>query len=891
MRKLIPVAVLLMVGGIALVWLRPSEQDASSAQSPGASSATTPQQAQASAPTKRAGKVLQPQSPEDVGAKGTSDPGSTPALALAPSKEDGVLEVEVLAGQRPVPGASVRLYWRGPVDPNLNEVSWRLASTAATDAQGKAQLASRPGSYLLAVRAQGYAPLRRDLARPFGEARTVLRLTLEAGHSLTGRTVEQGSKEPLPLVELVLTAHGRQLEVWQRPAAPAEERVYASSDARGNFRVEGLAPGTYALAARAPGHARATLRSVKVPAAGPLMVELQAASVIEGFVVDAQGNPAANAEVQVSGHAPEVTTTGAGGGFSVEVEAGSYTVSARRGGEAGSLGKPVIVGPGKTVRDVRIRLGQGSALEGRVVARATGTPIAGASVDVSPYGINGDAGRAVTDGAGHFAVEGLPPGSYDLAVAAPGFSSLFRPALTVAAGERFPLELQLVGTGAVEGRVRDSAGQPVDGAQIMGGERWAGALSSVPAEARTDAGGRYRLVDLAIGPQTLRARREGATLGVAQPVSIQEGVTAQVDFTLPETGTLEGVIRAASGPLPSERLTVLATPPRDRNFMNTDFRPIEVDASGSFRMILPPGTYELRAAAGRLNMGMRELKRVEVEAGKTVRTELILPDDRGADILQGVVLEPDGTPCSGAGVSVSSDSAQRPRGMASTDEQGRFSVSMPPEANAGQQRLNLTAFKGGRIGVVQGVRPGERELTVKLQPSASARGRVVRAGGSAPVKGFTLWVTTQDWGTSREFPGDRFELSDILAAPVKLRVLTSDGAGGEALVSPSAGAVSEVELAVKGLAGVRGRVVDAATKEPVAGAIVLIEEERSPGPPEGTTPDGRFALEAVFPGARTLVIIGGQSRGFERKPVTLVEGQTLDVGDILLGPPPTPPAQ
>jgi hypothetical protein len=43
-----------------------------------------------------------------------------------------------------MPGASVRLYWRGPRDPNLNEVSWRLASQGTTDDQGRARLASLP---------------------------------------------------------------------------------------------------------------------------------------------------------------------------------------------------------------------------------------------------------------------------------------------------------------------------------------------------------------------------------------------------------------------------------------------------------------------------------------------------------------------------------------------------------------------------------------------------------------------------------------------------------------------------------------------------------------------------------------------------------------------------
>ncbi len=96
-----------------------------------------------------------------------------------------------------------------------------------------------------------YAPLLRDVVRPYGEARTQLRLSLEAGQSLTGRTVVRGTNEPLPLVELALTAHGRKLEPWQSAEAPAEERVYASSDERGNFRVEGLAPGQ--LPAGGPG--------------------------------------------------------------------------------------------------------------------------------------------------------------------------------------------------------------------------------------------------------------------------------------------------------------------------------------------------------------------------------------------------------------------------------------------------------------------------------------------------------------------------------------------------------------------------------------------------------------------------------------------------------------
>ncbi len=122
------------------------------------------------------------------------------------------------------------------------------------------------------------------------------------------------------------------------------------------------------------------------------------------------------------------------------------------------------------------------------------------------------------------------------------------------------------------------------------------------------------------------------------------------------------------------------------------------------------------------------------------------------------------------------------------------------------------------------------------------------------------------------------------AEPVRLVVRTVDGAGGEAQVSPSSGAFTEVDVTVRATAGVRGRVVDAATKAPVAEALVFLEGERPSVPDDGTAADGRFVLEGVTAGQRTLIIAAGPLRATERRPVTLEEGQVLDLGDIALGP-------
>lgn len=898
MRKLIIAAAILVAGGLALFFFLDSE---TSEDTPVASPADSERpSSQPAATAKRAGTVLQPETPEDVGAKGTASAGSTPSLAQAPSEEDGVLEVEVLAGDRPVPGASARLYWRGARDPRLGEVSWRLASSGSTDAQGHVKLASRPGGYMLAVRAQGSALLLRDVVRPYGEALTHLRVTLEAPQTLTGRTVEQGTQEPLPLVELVLTVQGPSLAPWQRVEAPAEERVYASSDERGQFRVDGLAPGTYLLEARAPGHARTVQRNVRVPASGPLTVALQAAGVIEGFVVDAQGQPAADAEVQAGGRSPQTVTTGQGGGFSLEVEPGTHLLSARRGEEAGSLEKPLTVKAGQTVRDVRLRLGKGSVLEGRVVARATGAPIVGANLSVSPTGGAGDSGQAVTDNTGHFSVGGLAPGSYDLGVSAPGFSSLSRRGLTVTTGERFPLELSLTGTGVVEGRVKDSAGQPVVGARVEGGSRWGGSLGNTMAESRTDAEGHYRLEGLAAETVEITARREGEALGTSQQVEVREGGTSQLDFTLQDTGTVEGVVRAARGALPSEPMIVMASR-RGGMFFSLNGSGIgraEVDAAGSFRMTLPPGRYNLQPQlTARRSFMSTSGSQVQVEAGKTVRAELTWQDNEATgEGVRGVVLEPEGAPSPGAFVTVASEGGMPGiRMMVPTDDEGRFFVSMPSMGTAGApQRLHVSARNGGRAGEALGVKLGEQEVVVKLRSGGAVRGRVVRSSGAA-VQGFTLTVQPQGsermgWGTRTwEFPGDRFELRDVPAESLKLLARTADGAGGESLASPTAGAVAEVEITLRPTGTIRGRVVLEATKEPVGGALIFLEGERRPGADVPTSSDGRFTLEGVSAGEHELLIVPGGMRTPERKKVTLSEGQVLDLGDVVLSPPRTPP--
>ncbi|OJH34323.1 carboxypeptidase-like regulatory domain-containing protein [Cystobacter ferrugineus] len=881
MRRRLIVAALLLVGALlAILW---------------AGLSARPEAQEASAPLSSSDERQAEPRPDDSRERAGGATDTTPPLDASASEVEGVLEVEVLAAERPLPGASVRLYWRERRDPNLGEIIWRPAGTGSTDARGQARLASGPGSYLVAVHANGHAPRLLSVVRPHGEARTSVRLVLEPGQSLVGQTVVKGTKEPLPLVQLILAATPSDPLPGLPPELPPEERVYATSDERGRFRVEGLAAGDYLLEAQAPGHARLRLEPVKLPAKEPLEVALSVAGVIEGFVVDSRGAPAEGAEVRVSGKSPQSVITGPGGGFSVELEAGTYGVSARLGEQAGALEGPLTLSAGRTIRGLRLQLGPEAVLEGRVLEHGSGAPVVGARVDVSPYEQNGDTGRESTDGTGHFRVGGLAPGSYDVVVTAPGFTPVLRRGLTVTPRERFSVDLVLTRLGVVEGWVRDVAGQPVAGARVIAPNRGPGELESTPLESRTDATGHYRLEGLNAGHQSLTARREEATQGITHWVDIPEEGTARLDFTLEGTGIVEGVVRAARGALPSEPLEVIAARNEKSPFGAQDFQQARVGAKGEFRMVLPAGGYVLLLSAGD---STSQRTHVQVEEGQTARVELTWEESASTSFVEGVVLEPDGAPSPRATVVLGLEPQKSGILQAKyTDDEGRFSFGLDSDLEPGMGPLKLTALNGGRSGRVSGVKPGERSLVIRLRSAASLRGRVTRAG--EPVRGFALGIEPEGekWLTQGkgpwEFPGERFELHDVLAEPLRLMVKTPDGTRGQAEVTPRPGETAEVEIRLRGTASVQGRVVDAATGGPLSDVVVFIENDPSSAHMRESLDQGRFSINGLNPGEYVLNIIAKHTSGRLSRPVRLAEGEVLDLGDLSLGgtgsEPPHPP--
>lgn len=196
------------------------------------------------------------------------------------SEADGLLELHVMAGGRPVPRAQVRLYRREGHSRETGKLNWRIAASGATGNDGQLLMPARAGSYLLVARANGFSPARLNLMHPLGGPRTSAILHMGEPSTFWGTTVLQGSGRALPGAELTFTPGVSPWEQSVHADAPAEERVTVTSDASGRFRVEGLAPGLYLVEGLAPGSTTPVEWSIWLPSQEPRVLALTAPGAV-----------------------------------------------------------------------------------------------------------------------------------------------------------------------------------------------------------------------------------------------------------------------------------------------------------------------------------------------------------------------------------------------------------------------------------------------------------------------------------------------------------------------------------------------------------------------------------------------------------------------------------
>lgn len=658
---------------------------------------------------------------------------------------------------------------------------------------------------------------------------------------------------------------------------------------------------------------------------------------VPGIVVDETGRPVPGAVVRAIRGRPasvrmdflrvirelprpypavESAVAGPDGRFALrKLVPGTYDVEAAAKGFRTTLAKDQIVTPEASGRELRIVLGAGHVLKGRVVRKSEG-PVAGLHVvcgvqpdDEREMFNTFEKGLAVTGEEGEFSIEGLGPGVHFVAVECD--NEPYHLGLNVNIPHEGILEIVLEGDASLEGRVTDPEKGPVAGAQIYIVDFRGGAPSV--GFALTDAEGRYAVRSLKSGPvQLFMVQAEGygvypedfmGTLQRGNSDLVLQPGRNERDVSLGRGGTVRGIVKeqGTDNPVEGVRISLASAAA-----LFGGQRSGTTDAEGKFEITSVPlgGSVLVASRVGwvqpgltpqtmaMLAMGMMGKPRPDSgkglsisisEAGEVVERTLELA--RGS-VIRGTVLSPAGEAVPGARVSV--EFATTPGGMmrqvASFLPLGEPRLSGPggvfeiPSPASGQ-KLVITAraqgYLDGRSEEIQtkGGEPFEGAV-VKLREGAVLEGKVTGPGGKPVAGALVRYIPASegdDWGRRWRLENARPSQTDDAGAfrvanvePGKLVVQFTHPAFVSASregVEAAEGKTVEVSAELGAALTLSGKVLGPDGK-PWVGARVEVEFEGDL--PEGADPlfsppgriasasDGTFTQGGLLPGKYSL---------------------------------------
>jgi protocatechuate 3,4-dioxygenase beta subunit len=790
-------------------------------------------------------------------------------LRLAPA---GSLEVELLeADGRPAAGVLVRV-GEGDWPAGLSDDRGRLALPRAaggalrltlTTAKGMEQTGELSSEEM----AQGGSPVRLSLSPPI---------------LLTGRVLRLPDGRPIPGAL-----------VWPRDDPAGAVRT----GSRGGYAVINNHEGPGAILAAAPGYLQNGI-GFETPAdqrgAGELAaLQLQPTGLVEGRVVDEEGNPVQNAQVratleQQTSQPPPLegwqaeARTSADGRFRFRrlLPSEGYHLTATKSGYA-TASQTVQSVQGRSALPAELVLVKGRRVLGRVVEEA-GRPVAGARIVFKK-------GEPVfTGGSGEFTIPDPSTGVHDLRVYRPGFAPLILPSVEVAEKDlRIDLgTLTLRKAIVLDGRVIDPEGKPVAGAKIVAGTLFRHMTDRLftheemkgmaePGAAVTDAEGRFRIGEILPGERfNLYVKRSGyvgATLG---------GIRATGDRPLevvlrPEATVAGRVLDEAGEPVPNATVRLL---PEVRRIGFEDFQgTTSTGPDGRFLLReLDAGPVRLVAAAkGRgtaeldLTLGAgQELKDLAV----TLRTE--------GPTLEGRVFDGRGLPLAGASVSVLPVLPLPEGGSATTDENGSFRIE---GLLLGEAKVFVSRPQDFRhVHRQVRIQPGRNEVELTFPPGHVVSGRVVDGEG-APVADIFVRIESVDTvtetcqGTSAA--DGSFTLCELPDGSYRIHAWNQERGGTAWLPLKVAGKpVTDVELRIRSLGRIIGQIRGFAPDQ-----LLALQVGASNGSDHRTgriNHAGRYEISALLPGRWEVFAWHGNTARTAFGSVTLEPGAGEAVLDL-----------
>ncbi len=415
-----------------------------------------------------------------------------------------------------------------------------------------------------------------------------------------------------------------------------------TTDAEGNFEIDGIGVGRLKVTAKNPDYTDGSEVADVKETGGTVEIKLTTGGSASGVVV-AGSQPLPSAEVALSAAGDtgfgrilggsQTTTSDAAGRFHFDhLGAGRYSVSAGMNGKSSSLSEFVLQA-GDSKSDLVLSLSAGSTIQG-TVSGLPDTMRSGMTVMVT--GAQAFFASTKVGADGTFAVSGVPAGPVTLrAQAGDGLGTSRSATKQVTASDDVPvLQTEIVfDVGfALSGHVT-RAGQPVANAMVVANLQGGGGRQ---ATTRADEGGGYALQGLQEGSYTVTAMGDplaGGGSQVRQTVSLTNDQSLDLTFPMAKVA---GVVTDADTKQPLADATVSLASAGGTGSVAMQ-RMTTTDSNGHFQFAdIVPQAYTLNSQKTDYQFEKRSLTAADDGSSENVSVELARGQGIGIQVRDGI---------------------------------------------------------------------------------------------------------------------------------------------------------------------------------------------------------------------------------------------------------------
>lgn len=393
----------------------------------------------------------------------------------------------------------------------------------------------------------------------------------------------------------------------------------------------------------------------------------------------------------------------------------------------------------------------------------------------------------------------VPEGITSLEVAATATDELGKTATAV---RTFVVVRDLGGT--VTGIVSDQSNRPASAARVRL------TASNGAFDTTTDADGRYRFDPVALGNFVVAATDESNSFrGKASGTIQSASETLELNIRLAPSGTVTGIVFQHDGVTPVIGADVSLYSPAFGG--STLIGSTMTDAAGRYTIEeVPLGNFNIEVSHA--PTGDRGRASNQVNANAETRTINVTLNGIGRVVV--TVVNNSSIPVGGASVRLTSESLGGNEQTGTTQSDGTVTFE---KVLAGNFSASSTDLNSRLSGLTSGILTanGEAQVTIRLEPSGTIRGRVLDTDGATPVGGLKVrLLDASRHRTEREVVSDsdgnysfeavplrRTYSLDVLDASSRVRAVRSVSLSGE-------NEVQTRDLVLVGLGGVVGRVLN-----------------------------------------------------------------------------------